>query len=669
MHAIRLITAAAVAFGFPPAAAAQDGAEAGDEVIEVWADAPLEVDAPGETDVDRDELQTAAGSRGGDAIAALRSLPGIANVSASNGIGDLVIRGTGSEDSIYLLDGVEMPLIMHFGDALTVVPTEMLDAVEFAPGGFDVQFGRATGGVVHLVTRATPVVEATGFAELSFINAAGYVQTPLSRDHGLSLAASFRRSLIDLVVPAMVPDDVDLSFNVPPRYYDGQLKIDWLPNPRHSVSVLAFMTEDRMELDLDEENAQDRALTGVIGGEDGLWRVLARWQYDAGPVRSTTVASYGRVLRTQHVGDDFFYRLEPEIGTVRNDLRLEATRAMTLRAGAEAQIERGRQSGATPLPGSEGMNGDVFFDRDPMVEFDEAIDDDVYAAYLAADLRPVPALSLTPGVRVDHYGHIDDTTLSPRFAAAYKLGDTTARFAVGLYSRPLALAEALPRDLEAERAMHYVVGVDRVIREGVKLAVTGYYTALRDLIVRDLTIDTGDPFDQYVNRGTGAAYGGEAVLRVRRGALRGWLSYTLSRSTRRDAPGADERLFDQDQTHNMVAAATYARGPWSVSGRFRLASGTPYSPIEGAVYMADGDHYEPTYGAHNSERFELAHQLDVRVDRWFDLGGWRLSAFLDVSNVYANARTIGYEYNFDYTERESVTDIPLLPAIGLRGAF
>ena len=43
--------------------------------------------------------------------------------------------------------------------------------------------------------------------------------------------------------------------------------------------------------------------------------------------------------------------------------------------------------------------------------------------------------------------------------------------------------------------------------------------------------------------------------------------------------------------------------------------------------------------------------------------------FLDVSNVYAHARVIGYSHSFDYQEVEEATDIPILPAVGVRGSF
>ena len=62
---------------------------------------------------------------------------------------------------------------------------------------------------------------------------------------------------------------------------------------------------------------------------------------------------------------------------------------------------------------------------------------------------------------------------------------------------------------------------------------------------------------------------------------------------------------------------------------------------------------------------EDAHALDRRW-QWKT---WSLSAYLDVTNVYAHARVLGYQYSYDFTERAATTELPFLPALGVRGTF
>ena len=87
------------------------------------------------------------------------------------------------------------------------------------------------------------------------------------------------------------------------------------------------------------------------------------------------------------------------------------------------------------------------------------------------------------------------------------------------------------------------------------------------------------------------------------------------------------------------------------------------------MYVSDANIYTPTYGDINSIRFAAAHQLDLRIDRKWKFRHWSLAAYLDVSNVYANPKVLGSSFNFDFTEEEEIKEIPILPAIGVRGSF
>ena len=48
-------------------------------------------------------------------------------------------------------------------------------------------------------------------------------------------------------------------------------------------------------------------------------------------------------------------------------------------------------------------------------------------------------------------------------------------------------------------------------------------------------------------------------------------------------------------------------------------------------------------------------------------GRVKLSAYLDVANVYDHRGAIGWAYNFDYTQRRAIEGPSILPTLGLRG--
>jgi outer membrane receptor protein involved in Fe transport len=635
------------------------------ETIEVTPVAPLAPARPSGEEVSQEEVAALPGGRG-DALAAVRSMPGVAFSSDGGGGGDLVIRGTSGTDSWYLIDGVPVPGVTHLGGVTAVMPVDMIESVELMPGGFDVEYGRATGGIVEIRTRQPATVAWRGVGDISFVHASAFAEGPLVGDT-LSIAGGVRRSFLDAFLPAVVPDD-ELAFTQAPRYTDAQLRLDWRPDYRHQVSLVGLYSDDSFEIDLKVENPNDPAFSGRIGTADMFWRSIATWRYDGDRLGSRATLAVGRGDEELSASDgSYFLDVEPWEVLAREDLRLDLTPRVRLRAGGDLHTIAGNFAGRLPAGSGEG-GADPNLTLDPTLELARHFMFLETAGYAAADLRPVDALTVTPGMRVDYYDHITDTVLQPRLAAELRLGeDWKGRASLGRFSRPHALAESIPTDLDAETAVHVTAGVERRLGEAVRAQATLFQTWLDELVVHDPTLIEEDVLDAYVSRGHGTVVGVELLLRVQREDLFGWLGYTFARSRRVDGPGMEERLFDHDQPHNLIAAASWKLGRWRLGGRFRYASGTPSTPVVGSVYLADLDVYQPIYGSPNSERLEAAHQLDLRIDRDFRFESWRLTAYLDLSNVYNNPKVAGYVYEFDYREREPLTEVPFLPSIGIRG--
>jgi hypothetical protein len=166
-------------------------------------------------------------------------------------------------------------------------------------------------------------------------------------------------------------------------------------------------------------------------------------------------------------------------------------------------------------------------------------------------------------------------------------------------------------------------------------------------------------------------YGAELIVRHDFNAnLSGWLTYTLSRAERLDTDATEKRLFDFDQTHivNLVASYVLPRN-WLVSGRFRLVSGNPSTPVVGSVYNATRDEYRPVYGEPNTDRDRSFQQLDLRIDKRWIYQSWIFGAYLDIQNVFNYENTEGLSYNYDYSETDSQTGLPLLTIFGLKAEF
>jgi hypothetical protein len=260
----------------------------------------------------------------------------------------------------------------------------------------------------------------------------------------------------------------------------------------------------------------------------------------------------------------------------------------------------------------------------------------------------------------------------PRLSARYQLTPRLfAKGAVGHYSQPPP-PETLSRvfgnpDLVPQVAEHYVLGGGADITATLHVEMDAFWKNMRDLVVTGE--NPGDP--AAVSDGIGRAYGVELIVRQEMSRrLWGWLTYTLSRSERKDHPDQAWHRFQFDQPHviNLVASYFLPRG-FQAGARFRFASGNVYTPIVGSFYDSNTDHYIPISGQAFSARLSAFSELDLRVDKTFTFDRWRLSLYLEVINVYNATNPEALVYNFDFTVARPVSSLPLLPVLGVRGDF
>jgi hypothetical protein len=149
------------------------------------------------------------------------------------------------------------------------------------------------------------------------------------------------------------------------------------------------------------------------------------------------------------------------------------------------------------------------------------------------------------------------------------------------------------------------------------------------------------------------------------------VSYTLSRSERRDYPDSDWYLFDFDQTHILVATAGYALPyDFELGVKAEYVTGNPTTPYALGVYDIDQDFYQGFQsGDYNSERLPAYGAVSLRVDKLFTFKAWQLALYCDFLNVVRGVNPEFELYNYDYTERTYVRGLPFLPSPGFEARF
>jgi TonB family protein len=74
-----------------------------------------------------------------------------ASLAAVTASGGLDLRGTNPALSRFFLEGIEVPGLFHFSELQRpVLPKELISSVDYAPGNFPVDFGRATMGLINV---------------------------------------------------------------------------------------------------------------------------------------------------------------------------------------------------------------------------------------------------------------------------------------------------------------------------------------------------------------------------------------------------------------------------------------------------------------------------------------------------------------------------------------
>jgi hypothetical protein len=477
---------------------------------------------------------------------------------------------------------------------------------------------------------------------------------------------SARRSVIDLLLPYVIPSTADLSLTTVPRYYDLQARVDQALSKRWALTLSMIGSDDGFELYAGKTMNADKRFYSDIK----FLRVSAHARWHAGPWSAVLALSEMPQQQVFELGATQHLNLTRLDSTLRGEITRTASEALGLRdvawrVGGEADVSRYRLDIALPTLHHNGVSGMMRNDpSDVSTTFRDVVWTPDLAAWTNVTASLDPRIRVTTGLRVDGFARSGDIAVQPRGQLQIKLADrTTARLSAGAYSRPPEYQDELVRPaLHAEHATQVIAGVEVEPREGVRLQGSLYYTDRTHLVADDAN-------GVLTNQGRGTTYGAELLMTARSGPWFGWLTYSYSHSTRVDYPGAEARLFEYDQPHSLNASLSWKRGAWQLGGRFELYSGMPYTPVIGSIYDSNGDYYTPIFGPANSQRAPIHHQLDIRVDHTWRVGGIALTGFIDVQNAYLNRTVTSYGYSYDYSQRFAFEALPILPSLGLRGVL
>ena len=615
------------------------------------------------------ELSTVPGTFG-EPLRVVATLPGV--VRSPFGLGFFLVRGANFQNTGFFVDGFPIPILYHFGAGPAVISSRLVNRLRFYPGGYPTSLGRYSAGVVALETGIPDDVRSFRFeAEVDLLRASVLAVIPFERGN---VSIAFRRSYYELIVPLFIQ-------GLEVAYTDYQIRGEYRIDDHLSVSLFAFGSDDLLD--------QSGALMGGATSDGSNTRInynfqraIARIDWRLGPdsfIRlSGAIGRNGTSFGSRTAGQA---QQQFDIESFELGLRLDASFPVQswLRAnfGIDAAANAFGVSITAPAPTGLGEYPRPVFDPF-LLQINARVARSTPAIYGEAvlDFAPVE-ISLGTRLELLRWGTLTDVAPDPRGVVRWEIiPEVTVKAATGLFTQPPIAFQTISQggnpNLGPQRSWQTSAGVEADLPLDIEVEVNGFYSHMFDIARFSQQIvmgPDGQPRREFFRADQqGRAYGLEVLIRrpVDQGFY-GWISYTLSRSERIN-PNGDWRPFNFDQTHVLNLAASYAFDGWRFGATFQLATGRPTLSPTNPVYDSDENAYGASF-VDTGDRLPIYHQLNVRIDRDFDLDWVTGTVYLDVLNVYYGQNSEGLIYQYDYARSTPIPGLPILGTLGIRAIF
>jgi len=669
----------------------------GDAAKEMVVDAALETIGK-EITVTADALarpETVASSRQNLSGAEVRALPGIfedvtralqvvPGVAAPGDFkNDLIVRGGGPAENLFMIDSVQVPALSHFGSQNSagggyfgLLNTNLVRNIEFYSGGFPAYYGDKLSSITRVTLREGDRSRIRGDVNLSLLGASGNIEGPLFGPKG-SWIFSLRKDYF-----FVIPKNMTMDLTVMPEFFDVQLKAVYDLSKSLQFSAVGLAATDNLDIEESDEPPADRM---TINFNDHQYLAGGTLKWTAGP----SAVAYVTLSRTdvRYFNNEFNHSQERY--TFRSNVKETAGKLdLEYSVTPKLQVMTGLSYRAVQADDHIYFRGGyVMIDRMGFnyvkKNLDASLNSGKWAAYVQASYPLTARLKATGGVRVDRFNVIGQTVASPRLGLRYELGrDVAVHASYGIYYQAPETfwlnCHPSNTSLRYLRSEHAVVGAESIF--GGRIKVTA---EIFNKTYRNYPVDTANPYQTLANlggsviptyygsplvgAGSGFARGVElSAQSVAEGRLTWHFVYSYSTVKYKALDGV-LRYGDFDFRHLANAVVTYRFSTgWDVSLKWRLTGGQPYTPLDmKASVQRDWTYYDLT--KINTIRYPAYHRLDLRVEKRFVFRKWTLDAYLDVQNLY-NRKNVYYKFWNDGAEH-TVYYLPIIPFIGLQAGF
>ena len=666
---VRIVLAAAVALSVTASAAAQE-IERIDTLDTSYVTAVKEkmrnTTQTGLMRLDGDKLRSGVAVFGTpDIIKQLQILPGVA--AGNELMSGLYVHGGDGADNLFLLDGVPLYNISHFGGFFSSFNTDVVENLDFYKSGFPARYGGRLSSVVDVETSEGNMERWHGGASLGLIDGRLHIEGPVWKDR-TCVNFGLRRSWMDVItIPAIAYANRRNGDGTTARgayaMWDFNGRITHKIDERNKLNATIYWGEDNLRAGIKEEDDAYmdlgiRTIWGTLAGSlswESKYNAKLKGKMLAYYTRSNSDVGYTFDISYPGTnGRSSMYWNDDNICAVRDgglkyDLDWYPNSFHHVRFGAAAALhgyntgrkydQRNSFAGTEPEE-NKGEEGDRYTSWEPAIY----IEDEIFISY---------NFTLNAGLRASLFGTRlkSWTSLEPRAALKWLITNAACvKLSYTRMSQYAHLVSAMYIDLPTNSWMPSVPGAGPMVSDQIagglyltpgnfKINIEGWYKTMNGMLAYNGANAFYPPlvnWEKSFTTGKGESYGLEleATYSVPKIELSAY--YTLGWSWREFEAYSMFRFPDHnDNRHKVNLVATWRPSKkWNIFANWNYHSGNRITLPSHVIQYEDGTSallYQAPYNA----KLPDYHRLDIGVDyRIFFNQGRTLNFNLSIYNVY-----------------------------------
>jgi outer membrane receptor for ferrienterochelin and colicin len=622
----------------------------------------------------------------------IQSLPGVGGGVGGGGFrNDIIIRGGAPSENVYYLDGIELPVINHFGTQGSgggpqgILNANFIEEVKVNTSAFDARYDNTLSSVLQFKQKSGNNYKTQGNVILSATELAVTLDGPLSKK--TTYLASVRRSYLQLLFQA-----IDLPIR--PNYWDYQFKSTTRINDKTTLSFLGIGAIDEFKFAAPKEASPEKLY--VINSSP----LINQWNYTVGmSLRKLTTNGYWNLALSRNTLNNSANKFED------NDNPSEATRTLlTDSRETENKLRFDASSTKNSWKLSYGASmqyvdfNNKFFNvyrkaltdasgniTQPavIISSNQNIDFLKYGAFVQVSKKIFnERMAMSAGTRIDGNSLSNSEQnpfkqFSPRVSVSYALTQkTNLNASIGKYFKlPSYTQLAFPKQSGGLMvsnpgnyisSTHYVAGIEHLPSSTLRFTIEGFYKQYSNYpvsIIDGVSLaNKGTEFgsignEPIIQNGKGKAYGLEFFIQKKlTKRFFGIMAYTFYHSKFTDK---NQKYIPASWDNRHLLSVTWGykfKRNWELGVKFRFQGAAPYTPFDLAAsrlnYLTQGNGVFDK-SKFNTLRLEAFNASDLRIDKKWNFNSFTLDLYLDVTNWYL-AKTPGIS-NYTFKRNEATS--------------